>query len=171
MLYFKYRQTYLNTSASNRFHKKTMKKRKKIERNDTHATKWNKWWRANSNMCHETAPLIVFIRNKKRVHEIFLKSKLQIMQLKISTSILGFKNYFFTYSALQTLVPRNLCLLLRLSQILNIFNIFFSSSLNRLNTLRPYQKFVEIGNVQNLGSGLYLAKLCSRDKHCTHNNW
>ena len=46
----------------------------------------------------------------------FLKSKLQIMKLKTSTSILGFKNYFLTYSALQTLVPPNLCLLLRLSR-------------------------------------------------------
>ena len=71
----------------------------------------------------------------------------------MSTLILGFKNHFFTYSPLQTLVPSNLCLLLRLSQILNIFNISFSSSLNRLNTLSPYQKFVLAGNAQNLGSG------------------
>ena len=82
-----------------------------------------------------------------------MRYKLQIMQLKISTSLLGFKNYFLTNSALQTLVPPNLCLLLRLSQILNIFNVSFSSSLNRLNALSPYQKFVQIGNVQNLGSG------------------
>ena len=75
------------------------------------------------------------------------------MQLKISTSILGFKNYFLTYLALQTLVPPNSYLLLRLSPILNIFNVSFSSSLNRLNTLSPYQKFVQIGNAQNLGSG------------------
>ena len=46
----------------------------------------------------------------------FLKSKLQIMKLKTSTSILGFKNYFLTHSALQTLVPPNLCLLLGLSR-------------------------------------------------------
>ena len=75
------------------------------------------------------------------------------MKLKTSTSILGFKNYFLTYSALQTLVPPNLCLHLRLSQILSIFNVSFSSSLNRLNTLSPYRKFVQIGNAQNLGSG------------------
>ena len=102
--------------------------------------------KANSNMYDETTPFIVFICNKKREHEIFLKSNLQIIQLKISTSILGFKNSFLTYSALQTLVPPNLCLLLRLSQILNIFNVSFSISLNRLSTLRPYQKFVQIGN-------------------------
>ena len=68
-------------------------------------------------------------------------------------SILRFKNHFLTYSALQTLVPPNLDLLLHLSQILNIFNVSFSISLNRLNTLTPYQKFVQIGNAQNLGSG------------------
>ena len=75
------------------------------------------------------------------------------MQLKILTSILGFKNHFLTYSALPTLVAPNLDLLLHLSQILNIFNVSFSSSLNRLNTSSPYQKFVQIGNAQNLGSG------------------
>ena len=65
----------------------------------------------------------------------------------------GFTNYFLTSSALQTLVPPNLCLLLHLSRIPNIFNVLFSSSLNRLNALSPYQKFVQIGNAQNLGSG------------------
>ena len=106
-------------------------------------------------MTYETTPFIVFICNKKRVHEIFLKSKLQIMQLKTSTSILGFKNYFLTYSALQTLVPPNLCLLLCLSRILHIFNASLSGSLNRLNTLSPYQKFAQFGNAQNLGSSLF----------------
>ena len=110
-------------------------------------------------MYHKTAAFIVFICNKKRVHEIFLKSNLQIMQLKISTSILGFKNYFLTYSALQTLVPPNLCLFLRLSQILNIFNVSFSSSLNRLNTLSSYQKFVQSGNSQILGS-VFIQQSC-----------
>ena len=108
-------------------------------------------------MYHETAPFIVFICNKKRAHEIFLKSKLQIMEfrhwLKTSISILGFTKYFLTPLALQTLVPPNLCLLLRLSRILNIFNVSFSSSLNRLNALSPYQKFAQIGNAQNLGFG------------------
>ena len=66
--------------------------------------------------------------------------------MKTSTSILGYKNYFLTYSALQTLVPPNLCLHLRLSQILNIFNVSLSSSLNRLNTLSPYQIFAQSGN-------------------------
>ena len=76
------------------------------------------------------------------------------MKLKTSTSILGFKKCFLTYSALQTLVPPNLCLLLRLSQILGIFHVSFSSSVNNgLGTLSPYQKFVQIGNAQNLGSG------------------
>ena len=74
-----------------------------------------------------------------------------------------FKNDFLTSSAFQTLVPPNLWLLLCLSQTLNIFNVLFSSSRNRLNTLSPYQKFVQIGNAHNLGSVLF-GKLCSRDK-------
>ena len=122
-----YHHTYPNTWVSNRTHKKITIN---IERNGTRIIKWSKWWRAN--MYHETTPFIVFICNKKRIHEIFLKSK-----LKTSTLILIFKNYFLTSSALKTLVPPNLCLLLHLSQILNIFNVSFSSSLNRLNTLGP----------------------------------
>ena len=75
------------------------------------------------------------------------------MQLQTSITRLGFKKYFLTSPPLQNLVPPNLCLLLRLSQMLNIFNVSFSSSLNRLNALSPYQKFVQIGNAENLGSG------------------
>ena len=104
-------------------------------------------------MYHETTPFLVFICNKKRLHEIYLKSNLEIMKLKISTSNLESKNYFLNYSALKSLVPPNLCLLLRLSEILNIFNVCFSSSLHRLSTLSIYQKLVQIGNAQNLGSG------------------
>ena len=103
-------------------------------------------------MHHKTTPFSVFISNKKTIYQIFLRSKLQIMKLKTSTSILGFKNYFLTSSALQTLVPPTLCLLLCLSRILNIFNVSFSSSLDRLNTLSPCQKFVQIGNAQNMDS-------------------
>ena len=75
------------------------------------------------------------------------------MYLKTSILILGFTKYFLTSSALQILVPPNLCLFLRLPRVLNIFDISFSSSLNKLNALRPYQKFVQINNAQNLGSG------------------
>ena len=57
----------------------------------------------------------VFTCSKMRVHEIFLKPKLQIMWLKTSILVLGFTKYFLTFSALQTLVPPNLRLLLRLS--------------------------------------------------------
>ena len=57
-----------------------------------------------------------------------------------------------TSSALETLVPSTLCLLFLLSGILNIFSVLFSSSLNRLNALIPYQNFVQISNAQNLGS-------------------
>ena len=45
-------------------------------------------------MYNETTPFIVFICNKKTAHEIFLKSKLQIIWLKTSISILGFAKYF-----------------------------------------------------------------------------
>ena len=107
----------------------------------------------------------------KRVHEIFLKSKLQIMKLKTSTSILGFKNYFLTYSALQTLVPPNLCLLLCLSRILNIFNVSFSSSLDRLNTLSPCQKFVQIGNAQNMDSSFIWQSFVVEIKTAPQYNW
>ena len=62
--------------------------------------------------------------------------------MKTSISILEFTKYFLTSSALQNLVSPNLCVLLRLSRILNIFNVSFSSSLNTLNALSPYQKLV-----------------------------
>ena len=75
------------------------------------------------------------------------------MLLKISISILGFTKYFLTSSASQTLVPPNLCRFLRLSQILNILNVSFSNSLNRINALSHYQTYVQINNAQNLGSG------------------
>ena len=75
------------------------------------------------------------------------------MYLKTSTSILAFTKDFLTSSALQILVPPNLCLLLCLSQILNIFNVSFSSNLNKLNALSTYQRFVQIINTQNLDSG------------------
>ena len=50
--------------------------------------------------------------------------------------------YFLTSSALRTLVPPNLYLLLRLSRLLNISNVSYSNSLNKLNGLNPYQKIV-----------------------------
>ena len=83
--------------------------------------------------------------------------------------MLGFKIYFLTCTVLQTLVPPNLCLLLCLSQIQNIFNVSFSTSLNRLNTLSPYQIFVQIGNAQNLGSGFiqqsYIVEINTAPQH------
>ena len=88
LLYFMYCQTYLVTSSSNRTHKKS-KKKEKIERNEAHAVKWNKWWTTNSNMYHETTPFIVFICNKKRVHAIHTsnicswKFRLHFYDLKI----------------------------------------------------------------------------------------
>ena len=115
-------------------------------------------------MYHKMTPFIVLICNKESVHQVFLKCKLQIMQFtqqpKTSFSILEFAKYFLTSSALQTLVPSNLCLLFYLSCVLNISNVSnVSSNLNRLNTLRPYQKLVLISNAQNLISG-YIQKSC-----------
>ena len=47
---------------------------KEIERNETHAIKQNTCYRAN--IFYEMTPFIVLICNKKRAHEIILKSKL-----------------------------------------------------------------------------------------------
>ena len=66
-------------------------------------------------MYHETIQFIFFICNKKIIHEEVFKFKLQIMQLKTSITILELKKYFLRSSALQTLVPPNSYLFLRLS--------------------------------------------------------
>ena len=84
------------------------------------------------------------------IHTLIVISHIYILT---SISVLGLIKYFLTSSALQTLVAPNLCLLLRLSRIVRIFNVSFSSNLIRLNALSPYQKSVQIGNAQNLGSG------------------
>ena len=44
-----------------------MRKKREIERNDTHATKRNKHWRANTH--HEMNPFIVFKCNEERSHK------------------------------------------------------------------------------------------------------
>ena len=67
-------------------------------------------------------------------------------------------NFQFYDLAMQTLVLPNLYLLLRLSCLLNISNLSYSNSLNRLNGLSPYQKFVPMREFM-----LYFVKLCSRD--------
>ena len=99
-------------------------------------------------------PFIVLICNKERVHGDIseIQTTNNVLYTIAENFIFNFRIYkILSYlSALQTLVPHNLRLLLRLSRILNISNVSFSSSLNRLNTLRPYQKFVPIGNAQNL---------------------
>ena len=137
MFYFKYRQTYLNTSAINRAHKKKQRKKEKIETKRTQSNeisdgeqiaicttqcvntvgirsysgphfsrilpnsdrirrdylsvfspntgKWGKNAEQNNSeyghFLHsdETRLFTAFICNKKRVHEVFLKAKLQIM--------------------------------------------------------------------------------------------
>ena len=106
-----------------------------------------------------------FIKKKLQHCEIFksICSKEHLrttasVYLKSKLSILRFTKYFLTSSAVQTLVLPNLYLLLRLSCLLNISNVSYSNSLNRLNGLSPYQKFVPMREVM-----LYFVKLCSRD--------
>ena len=50
-------------------------------------------------------------------------------------------------------------MVIRLSRILNIYNVSFSISLNRLNTLSPYQNFLQIGNAHNLSSS-FISQSC-----------
>ena len=72
----------------------------------------------------------------------------QTMQFTNSPQTFNFRIYkvFSHLSALQTLVPPNLYLLLRLSCLVNVSNVSYSNKLNRLNRLGPYQKFVPIDN-------------------------
>ena len=72
---------------------------------------------------------------------VYLKSKLQIYSLAEKYIV-----FFLASSALQTLFPPKLYLFLRLSCFLNIYNVSYSNSLNRLNALSPYQRFVPMGN-------------------------
>ena len=87
----------------------------------------------------------------KFLRTAFLKNICEQLLL-YSFSVLGFTKYFLTSSGFKTLVPPNLCLLLRLFCLLNIHNASFSGSLNRLSALSSYQKFVPIDNVFNLSS-------------------
>ena len=119
-------------------------------------------------MYQETTPFNVFICNKKRVHEMFLKFKREIFWLKTSITILESTKYFLVSSALQTLVPPNLYLLLSLSRILNMFNASFCSSLNRLD--KSLSKICTNRRCIEPAFCLYLAKLFSKDKPCTKHN-
>ena len=62
--------------ASSKINKKIRKKEKK-KKKKTQAMKQKYDWRVNTY--YEMTPFIVFICNKVRVHDVFLKSKLQIM--------------------------------------------------------------------------------------------
>ena len=107
-------------------------------------------------MCHETAPFTVFICNKKIINKIFLKSKLQIMKLKISALMLGFKNYFLTYSALQTLVSPNLLL---------HFQCFVLQQPKQIKHFKFLSKICTNRQCTEPGFWLYSAKLCSTLHH------
>ena len=103
------------------------------------------------------------------LHEIFLKSKLQIMQLKTLTSILEFKNYFLTYSALQTLAPPNLSAFMSFSNT-KYFQCFVLQQPKEIKHFKSLSKIFTNRQCTEPGSWLNLVKLCSsRDKHCTTN--
>ena len=78
----------------------------------------------------------------KNIRELLLL----LSEIQTTLSILKFTKYFLTSSALQALVPPNFYLLLRLSCLLNFSNVSYSNSLNRLNGLSPYQRFVLMDN-------------------------
>ena len=95
-------------------------------------------------MYHETTPFIIFICNKKRAHGIFFEKKITNNVAENLDFDFRVNKHFPTSSALQTSIPPDSCLLLRLSQILNIFNVSYSSSLNRLNTISLYQNLEKL---------------------------
>ena len=73
------------------------------------------------------------------------------MQLKTSTSI--FKKLFsYLLSFANFSSTKFMSAFVSFSNT-KYSNISFSSNLNRLNTLSPYQKLVQISNAHNLGSG------------------
>ena len=103
-------------------------------------------------------PLIVLICNKKRVHEIFFE--IQTTNNVIYTLAENFDFNFRIYKIFSDLLSfsnfssaKFMSAFVSFSNI-SIFNVSFFGSLNRLNGLSPYQKFVQINNAQNLGSGL-----------------
>ena len=55
--------------------------------------------------------------------------------------------------------------------ILNIFNVSFYSSLNRLNAVSPYQKCVQTGDAQNLGSGFIQQSCVVEINTAPQHNW
>ena len=108
-------------------------------------------------VCKESAWDISEIQTANNVVCTLVENISNFRIYKIFSDLLSFANFGST----------RLYLLLRLLRILNISNVSFSSSLNRLNTLRPYQKFCTHRQCAEPEFRLYLANLCSRDKHCT----
>ena len=91
-------------------------------------------------MYHETTQFIIFTSSKKKVQQIFLKFKLQIIQLKTSISMLRFTKYFLTSSALKTLVPPNLCLLFVLFSNTKYFECFVLRQPNQIKHFKSLSK-------------------------------
>ena len=115
-----------------------------------------------SQYIHEMTPFYCPIFNKERAHEIFLKFKLQIMQFthQPKTSFLIFRIYkIFFYLLSFANFSSSEFAFASYSRTKHFQCFFFSSSLNRLNTLRPHQTFVPIGNAQKLSSG-FIQQCC-----------
>ena len=120
-------------------------------------------------MYHETTLCKVFTCNKKRTHEIFLKSKLELMQLKTSISILAFTKCFLCK-------PPQLCKL-QFHQILMPGFVSFSNTNSFqcfvLQQPKQNKSFKSLSNIcpnrqcTEPGYWFYLAKRGSREKHCT----
>ena len=72
-----------------------------------------------------------------------------------------------TSSASQTFIPPNLCLLLLRLPILKVSIVWFSNNLNRLSALSACNKLEPIWQCAEPEFRFYLAKPCSRVKHCT----
>ena len=81
-------------------------------------------------------------------------------------SILRFKNHFLTYSALQNLVPPNLHAFASFSNT-KYFQCFVLQLPKQIKLFKSLSKVCRNRQCTEPGFWLYLAKLCSRDKHCT----
>ena len=77
----------------------------------------------------------------------YMRYKLRIMWLKISTSHLGFnKSFSYLLSLANFSSTKFMSAFVSFSNAKSFQYFVLPSSLNRLNTLSPYQMFAEIGN-------------------------
>ena len=118
-----------------RLHQKIRKKRE-IERNDTYAIKWNKFW--ISNTYHEMTPYIVLICNKERFHKG--RVKIEIWYFKVT-----FENIFFISESWN------------ISEIQTTNNFIYTLAKNFIFNFRIYKTFSFLLSFADfLSSNLYL---------------